>query len=181
MDGAGPGTEVGPEARGRLMTLATALQTVSSSSAAVRWQAGRLGLCAAAGRVALARHRRRADRAHGQGLHWGGGVVVGMGLALCVSAFVSPPHHVGQWGSGAEGEQRPQRALRPLVRSLSTTRRGGGRRRGRVLGRASPPALRLGATADHRLSAVARSCQSTASSSRCGRRTGTHRLLSKVG
>ncbi len=39
-------TGVGPEARGRLMTLAMAPQTVSSSSAAVRWQAGRLGSCA---------------------------------------------------------------------------------------------------------------------------------------
>jgi hypothetical protein len=47
VDGVGPGTGVGPEAQGRLITLATAPQKVFSSPAVVRQQASRLLLGAA--------------------------------------------------------------------------------------------------------------------------------------
>ncbi|MGY1714072.1 NERD domain-containing protein [Geodermatophilus sp. SYSU D01106] len=50
-------------------------------------------------------------------LHWFGGVVLGLGLALFVIAWKSPPQHIEKWGVGAEGGRRTARALRSLLRS----------------------------------------------------------------
>lgn len=45
---------------------------------------------------------------------WSGGVVLGLGLALFVIAWQTPPHHIERWAAGAEGERRTERVLKRL-------------------------------------------------------------------
>jgi Nuclease-related domain len=48
---------------------------------------------------------------------WSGGVVLGLGLALFVIAWQTPPRHIESWNTGADGERRTGRVLQPLTRS----------------------------------------------------------------
>ncbi len=43
--------------------------------------------------------------------------MLGAGLELFVIAWRTPPQHIESWNTGAEGERRTERVLRPLVHS----------------------------------------------------------------
>jgi hypothetical protein len=43
-----------------------------------------------------------------------GGMALGAGIAIAMALWLSPPAYVENWKDGAEGEERTERALRPL-------------------------------------------------------------------
>jgi hypothetical protein len=50
----------------------------------------------------------------GHGAAWGAGVLFGLGIGAWMAMRDSPPQHIENWQTGAEGEQKTQKALKPL-------------------------------------------------------------------